>query len=88
MNLEKNKLKDFLPEQKEKNYTPVNYCIYCGILNNLSDEHNLIIFVTPKGGYSGGPVISKSGHVIGVITESLSKDNDDHESGFLTVISV
>ncbi len=47
-----------------------------------------IISVPPKGGYSGGPVISESGHVIGVITESLFKDNENQESGFLTVILV
>jgi hypothetical protein len=35
----KNKLKDFLPEHEEQNYPSVSHCIYCGISNNLSDEH-------------------------------------------------
>lgn len=48
---------------------------------------HFIVSVPPKGGYSGGPVISESGHVIGVVTESLC-NSENHESGFLAVIAV
>lgn len=33
------KLKDFLPKHSNKIYSPINSCIYCGFLENLSDEH-------------------------------------------------
>ena len=33
------KLKEFLPENPEKIFEPINICIYCGSNHNLSDEH-------------------------------------------------
>ena len=49
---------------------------------------HFIISVPPRGGYSGGPVIGESGHVMGVVTESLFKDSESYADGFFAVISV
>ncbi len=48
---------------------------------------HFIVSIPPKGGYSGGPVISESGHVIGVATEELFDENG-RASGFLAVLVV
>jgi len=47
-----------------------------------------IISIPPRGGYSGGPVISESGHVFGIMTESLYEKDKGHESGFFAVTPV
>jgi hypothetical protein len=41
-----------------------------------------------RGGYSGGPVISEHGFLLGVLTESLVMNNQSEELGYSSAISV
>jgi hypothetical protein len=48
----------------------------------------LIVSSMARGGFSGGPIISAGGFLIGVVTESLVSNNANAESGFFTATSV
>jgi hypothetical protein len=47
-----------------------------------------VISATSRGGFSGGPVIDEAGLAIGLVTESLDKDNQPVENGFLACLSI
>ncbi len=47
---------------------------------------HFIISSLARGGYSGGPVISEEGKVIGIVTDSLVNNNNLTESGFMTIL--
>lgn len=47
---------------------------------------HFIISSLARGGYSGGPVISENGKVIGIATESLVHNNNLTESGFMSIL--
>lgn len=55
----------------------------------IGSRHPLFI-VSPvaRGGFSGGPVITQSGWIIGVVTSSLIRDNSPVESGYLAAVTV
>jgi hypothetical protein len=56
-------------------------------LINVRHVH-FIISVTPRGGFSGGVVISEWDFAWGVITTSLISNNKPEELGYLTVLTV
>lgn len=47
-----------------------------------------IVSPTPRGGFSGGPVLTKSGWLLGVMTSALVTDNSIPEVGFGAAITV
>lgn len=53
-----------------------------------SDHLTYVISATSRGGFSGGPVLDESGLAIGLVTESLVRDNNPVESGFFTCLSI
>lgn len=64
-----------------------------GQVNAVADLINVphvhfIVSVPPKGGFSGGAVISEWGVGLGVITCSLVRDHAPEELGYLTVLTV
>jgi S1-C subfamily serine protease len=64
-----------------------------GEVNAVVDKYNgphphFIISPSPRGGFSGGPVISEYGFLLGVLTESLTENNKDVEVGFAAAISI
>lgn len=52
--------------------------------NNLT----YVISATSRGGFSGGPVLNELGLAIGLVTESLVRDNNPVEAGFFTCLSI
>lgn len=69
-----------------------------GEINAVVDKYNtphphFIISAMPRGGFSGGLCVVSMGSVedsfaLGVIVESLTTDNRDTESGFMSVLSI
>lgn len=64
-----------------------------GEVNAVVDKYNgphphFIISNMGRGGYSGGPVISEFGFLLGVLTESLVVNNQSEELGYSSAISV
>ena len=58
-------------------------------VNKYGDRHKqFVISIPPRGGYSGGPVISEFGQVIGVATESLFKDDEKDTAGLFSVLAI
>lgn len=51
-----------------------------------SKHPHFIISSLARGGYSGGPVLSEDGKVIGIVTESLVHNNNLTESGFMSIL--
>jgi hypothetical protein len=49
---------------------------------------HFVLSAMPRGGFSGGMAFSEYGFLLGVITQSLVRDDASAESGFLTVVSV
>jgi hypothetical protein len=49
---------------------------------------HFIISPIPRGGFSGGPVVTSYGHLLGVMTESLVVDDLPAELGYGAAISV
>ncbi len=49
---------------------------------------HFIISAIPRGGFSGAPVISEYGFLLGVMTESLVKEGRAEEVGFAAVVSI
>lgn len=47
-----------------------------------------IISAMARGGFSGGPCLSKYGECLGLITESLMCENQTTETGFMSVLTV
>lgn len=64
-----------------------------GEVNAVVDKYNgphphFIISNMGRGGYSGGPVLSEFGFLLGVLTESLVVNNQSEELGYSSAISV
>ncbi|MBF0376259.1 MAG: trypsin-like peptidase domain-containing protein [Desulfamplus sp.] len=64
-----------------------------GEVNAVIDKYNgthphFIISCMGRGGYSGGPVLSEHGFLLGVMTESLVINNQSVELGYLSAISI
>lgn len=53
-----------------------------------SEAPHFIVSALARGGFSGGPVISAKGQVIGIVTESLVLNGGPAESGFMSVLSI
>lgn len=64
-----------------------------GEINAILDKYtgdpvHFVISCLPRGGFSGGPVLSEYGFLLGVMTESLHIENGRPSMGFASVISV
>ncbi|EMP0915579.1 S1 family peptidase [Pseudomonas aeruginosa] len=53
-----------------------------------SDYVHFIASAMARGGFSGGPVISRDGAAIGIVTDSLTRDDGEPEIGFMSVINI
>lgn len=49
---------------------------------------SFVLSAMPRGGFSGGPVISEYGFLLGVITEALYERRQIAETGFLAAITI
>jgi hypothetical protein len=60
------------------------------IIRTYGASHHpyLIVSTTARGGFSGGPVISQDGRLLGVMTDSFTKNDLPEELGHSGVISV
>ncbi|MEY2369868.1 S1 family peptidase [Lysinibacillus capsici] len=54
----------------------------------IGPHPHFIISSVPRGGFSGGPVISEYGFLLGVLTESLGGQDKPVEVGFSSAISI
>jgi hypothetical protein len=52
-----------------------------------SDQLHFILSAMPRGGFSGGLVISEYGFALGVVSQSLISDHSSTELGFFSVMS-
>lgn len=64
-----------------------------GEVNAVVDKYNVphphfVISNMGRGGYSGGPVISEYGFLLGILTESLVVNSQPEELGYSSAISV
>ncbi len=64
-----------------------------GEVNAVVDKYNgphphFVISNMGRGGYSGGPVLSEFGFLLGVLTESLVVNNQSEELGYSSAIPV
>jgi hypothetical protein len=62
-------------------------------VNAVVDKYNaahphFIVSSLPRGGFSGGPVISEYRFLLGIMTESLVYNNLAPELGFASVVSI
>lgn len=53
-----------------------------------TDHPHFVVSVVPRGGFSGGPVLSEWGFLLGVLTDSLTADPDLVETGFAAVLTI
>lgn len=53
-----------------------------------SNTPHFVLSSTARGGFSGGPVISDDGKLLGMVTQSLMSDNAHESTGFCSAISV
>ena len=54
----------------------------------VSKHTHFIVSAMARGGYSGGPVLDRFGRVIGVVTDSLIKDFNAVETGYMAVLNI
>ncbi|WP_342537604.1 serine protease [Sporosarcina sp. FSL K6-1540] len=54
----------------------------------IGPHPHFIISSVPRGGFSGGPVISEYGFLLGILTESLGEQDKPTEIGFASAISI
>lgn len=47
-----------------------------------------VVSATARGGFSGGPIINSEGKAIGLVTDSLVRDNNAVETGFMACLSI
>jgi hypothetical protein len=61
-----------------------------GIFADHNDEPyaHFILSSVPRGGFSGAPVLSEFGFLLGVLTDSLYGNDQPHELGFASAVSV
>lgn len=53
-----------------------------------SNYLSYIVSATARGGFSGGPIINAEGKAIGLVTESLVRDSNAAETGFMACLSI
>jgi hypothetical protein len=59
------------------------------IINKYTGGHpHFILSPIARGGFSGGPAITKYGATLGLVTESLTSNGKEPELGYLAVLSV
>jgi hypothetical protein len=59
------------------------------VIDKYTGPHpHFVISPIPRGGFSGGPILSEYGFLLGVLTESLVKNGRESESGFASAVSV
>jgi len=59
------------------------------VVSRYDQPHaHFIISAVPRGGFSGGPVLSEYGFLLGVLTDSLFRADQPHELGFASAVSV
>lgn len=59
------------------------------IIDKYTAPHpHFIISSIPRGGFSGGPVISEYGFLLGIMTESLISGDEHYQLGYASAISV
>jgi len=64
-------------------------CEINGIIDKYTGGHpHFIVSAIARGGFSGGPVIHDAGFLVGIVTESLTRDEHPPELGFMAVLSV
>ncbi|MBV1790800.1 serine protease [Marinobacterium sp. D7] len=47
-----------------------------------------VVSATARGGFSGGPIINHEGKAIGIVTDSLVRDSNAVETGFMACLSI
>lgn len=47
-----------------------------------------VVSATARGGFSGGPIINNDGKAIGLVTDSLVRDSNAVETGFMACLSI
>ncbi|EIT7132644.1 serine protease [Vibrio natriegens] len=47
-----------------------------------------VVSATARGGFSGGPIINDEGQAIGLVTDSLVRDSNAVETGFMACLSI
>ena len=59
------------------------------VVNRYDEPYaHFILSAVPRGGFSGGPVLSEHGFLLGVLTDALHRDDQPHELGFASAVSV
>ncbi|MBN8538467.1 MAG: trypsin-like peptidase domain-containing protein [Deltaproteobacteria bacterium] len=59
------------------------------VMDEYSSPHPYFILnTTARGGYSGGPVISEGGFLLGVVTDCFYHHGKPYETGFMAAITV
>jgi S1-C subfamily serine protease len=59
------------------------------VVDRYDDPHvHFIVSAVPRGGFSGGPVLSEHGFLLGVLTDSLHREDQPYELGFSSVVGV
>lgn len=53
-----------------------------------SDYLSYVVSATARGGFSGGPIINTDGNAIGLVTDSLVRDGNAVETGFMACLSI
>ena len=53
-----------------------------------SDYLSYVVSATARGGFSGGPIINLEGKAIGLVTDSLVRDSNAVETGFMASLSI
>jgi len=67
----------------------VDQVIVNAVVDTYRDRYmRFVVSGVPRGGFSGGPVFHEWGFVLGMITESLERQDDPFMSGYLTVLSI
>lgn len=49
---------------------------------------SFVVSATARGGFSGGPIINDDGKAIGILTDSLVRDSNAVETGFMAGLSI
>ncbi|WP_254618009.1 S1 family peptidase [Vibrio metschnikovii] len=59
------------------------------LINIRGSKHlSYVVSAIARGGFSGGPIISDDGNAIGLVTDSLVRDSNAVETGFMACLSI
>jgi hypothetical protein len=59
------------------------------VIDRYTTRHvHFIVSSIPRGGFSGGPVLFDGGILLGILTESLTREIEHMEPGFAAVLSI